>query len=513
MRRFLATLAAALALAGAAWAQQAVTPADIVKAEASLPAPSSHHVARPALEPMAHHTTVRAKTATASKPPANDPIAALAAEVDSAPPPVPETPQPVSAPAPSALTTAALTPPPPSGGVPVVIGARIGDQPAGTRFVIELSDPLKMRVFTLANPNRVVIDMPEVLWRLAGADKPTGQGAVKAYRYGLFRPGDSRFVIDLNTPVSTAQPMILPPENGFGYRVVLDLAPTTQAQFEKTAGWPADLRAKENAAEQVAAIPPPGSLPALKPTLPHAAQASKSKIVVIDPGHGGIDSGTSGVDGSFEKNLVLDEGKRLARDLAAHGYTVHMTRDTDIYIPLRERVNIARGYDADLFISLHADSNPDPGVNGASIYTLSANGSDKEAAALARKENQSDVIAGVDLSGQDNTVSHILIDMTQRDTINRSVRFAETVVPRLGQATDILPREPHRSAGFAVLKAPDVPAVLIELGYLTNEHDAAQMATLGWRDEVANAIAGAVDRWFGQGAPPPAGAVASQGAQ
>ena len=399
--------------------------------------------------------------------------------------------------------------PPAGSSIPVVIGARIGEQPNGTRFVIELSDPLKMRVFTLANPDRVVIDMPEVLWRLAGADKPTGQGAVKAYRYGLFRPGDSRFVIDLNTPVSAARPMILPPENGYGYRVVLDLAPTSQVAFEKTAGWPADLRARENAAEAVAAIPPPGVVPALKPAVSGRETKARRKIVVIDPGHGGIDSGTSGVDGSFEKNLVLDEGKRLARVLAARGYIVHMTRDTDIYIPLRERVSIARGYDADLFISLHADSNPDAAVNGASIYTLSANGSDKEAAALAKKENQSDIIAGVDLTGQDDAVSHILIDMAQRDTINRSVRFAEAAVPRLGQATDILPREPHRSAGFAVLKAPDVPAVLIELGYLSNVHDCTQMATPDWREGVANAIAGAVDKWFGQA---PAGAVPSQAA-
>jgi N-acetylmuramoyl-L-alanine amidase len=178
-------------------------------------------------------------------------------------------------------------------------------------------------------------------------------------------------------------------------------------------------------------------------------------------------------------------------------------------------VNIARGYNADLFISLHADSNPDATVNGASVYTLSASGSDKEAAALARKENQSDVIAGVDLTGQDDTVSHILIDMAQRDTINRSVRFAEIVVARLQQATDILPREPHRSAAFAVLKAPDVPAVLIELGYLSNAHDSAQMATPDWRDGVANAIAGGVDRQFGKAAAPPspAGALASQDAE
>ena len=140
-------------------------------------------------------------------------------------------------------------------GIPVVLGARVGEERDRTRFVIELSDPLALRVFTLANPDRVVIDMPEVLWRLQNPERPNGTGAVRSYRYGLFRPGDSRFVIDLNRPVSAAEPMILPPENGYGYRVVLDLFPTSQAKFEVAAGWPADLRAKEAAAERVASIP------------------------------------------------------------------------------------------------------------------------------------------------------------------------------------------------------------------------------------------------------------------
>ncbi len=391
----------------------------------------------------------------------------------------------------------------PAASIPVILGARVGEQPDRTRFVIELSDPLALRVFTLANPNRVVIDMPEVLWRLQNPERPNGTGAVRSYRYGLFRPGDSRFVIDLNQPVAAAEPMILPPENGYGYRVVLDLFPTSQAKFEAQAGWPADLRAKEATAESVAAVPsaPAASIspaPSLPPTLAPEPALAKTRIVVIDPGHGGIDSGTIGVDGLLEKNLVLDEALRLKTVLQRRGYLVHLTRDTDIYIPLRERVNVARGYQADLFISLHADSNPDQSVAGASVYTLSESGSDKEAAALARKENQSDIIAGVDLSGGNSPVASILIDLAQRDTMNRSSRFAETLVNQLSQATDILPREPHRSAGFVVLKAPDVPAVLIELGYLSNAHDCSQMGTGTWRDATAMAIAGAVDRNFGQ---------------
>jgi N-acetylmuramoyl-L-alanine amidase len=383
--------------------------------------------------------------------------------------------------------------------LPVVMDARIGEHPDRTRFVVEVSDPFRLRVFTLANPRRVVIDMPEVLWRLNGPARPSGKGVVRSYRYGLFRAGNSRFVIDLNGPVSVAAPMILPPENGHGYRFVLDLFPTDAASFDRSAGWPSNAPSSESA-EQLAS--------AQSPSPPKRTPGILKHIIVIDAGHGGIDSGTTGVDGSMEKDLVLDEALRLRNVLQRRGYVVHLTRETDVYIPLRERVDIARGFNADLFISLHADSNPDSSVSGASVYTLSESGSDKEAAALARKENQSDVIAGVDLTGQSSPVASILIDLAQRDTMNRSGRLAETTVEELSRTTDILPREPHRSAAFVVLKAPDVPAELIELGYLSNARDCAQVRTPGWRDNVASAIASAVDRHFG--APGPASAVAAK---
>jgi N-acetylmuramoyl-L-alanine amidase len=200
---------------------------------------------------------------------------------------------------------------------------------------------------------------------------------------------------------------------------------------------------------------------------------------------------------------VLDEGLRLAHVLRNNpNYTVYMTRDTDVFIPLRERVNITRSHRADLFISLHADSNPDANVTGLSIYTLSESGSDREAAALAKKENQSDIIAGVDLGGENSAVAPILLDLEQRDTMNKSSRFAQLALGELGGATDILPRQPHRSAAFVVLKAPDVPSVLIELGYLSNSTDAAQMNTARWRTGVANAIGAAVERHFAPASAP-----------
>jgi len=374
-----------------------------------------------------------------------------------------------------------------TGQQPIVMSARIAEHADRTRFVVELSDPVDMRTFTLSNPNRVVIDMPAVQWHLDGPPRPTGHGAIKSYRYGLFRPGNSRFVIDLNQPMTVSEPLVIPPENGMGYRVVIDLFPAAQPKFDQVSGWPADLKAREAAAERLASLSPAQT--------PRAASAKK--VIVIDPGHGGIDSGTSGVNGLLERELVLDEGLRLAKTLRRNpNYTVYMTRDSDVFIPLRERVNIGRSHHADLFVSLHADSNPDSSVTGLSVYTLSESGSDREAAALARKENQSDIIAGVDLGGENSAVAPILLDLEQRDTMNKSSRFANMVVNTLGRATDVLQRQPHRSAAFVVLKAPDVPSVLIELGYLSNSADAAQMDTARWRDGVADAIAAAVERHF-----------------
>jgi N-acetylmuramoyl-L-alanine amidase len=380
----------------------------------------------------------------------------------------------------------------PQGPLPIVMSARIGEHNDRTRLVIELSDPLNLRAFALANPDRVVIDMPEVSWRLGAPPRPSGFGPVKSYRYGLFRAGDSRMVIDLNSPVSVADPLVLPPSAGFGYRVVIDLFPTTRPKFDAQAGWPADLKKRESDAEKLAALIAAEQFP---------ARNAGKKIIVLDPGHGGLDAGTIGVNGLVEKDLALAEGVKLARELRRRGYSVYMTRDNDTFIPLRQRVATARADHADLFIALHADSNPDSGTIGTSVYTLNDGRSDREAAALARRENQSDVIAGVDLSGGNNPVAPILINLAQRDTRNKSSEFATHALKELGQVTDLLARSPHRSASLAVLVAPDVPAVLIELGYLSNSGDAAQMNTDSWRSRVALAIADAVDAQFAPSSP------------
>jgi N-acetylmuramoyl-L-alanine amidase len=371
-----------------------------------------------------------------------------------------------------------------SRALPMVIGLKIGESAGKSRFMMELSDPLDVRIFTLTSPNRVVFDMPEVLWRVNGETRPSGKGPVKSYRYGLFRKGNSRFVVDLAAPVRVEKSQILPPEGGSGFRLVVDLAPTTNSEFLAHAGWPRDVSAAMASVES-----PPAPLST-------AARTGK-RLIILDPGHGGIDPGTHGQSGLLEKDLVLSVAKTLRKVLEATGrYRVQLTRDTDVFIPLRERVNIARAAHGDLFVSLHADSNDHRDVRGASVYTLSEDASDREAATLAEKENMSDIIAGVDLTGENSPVASILIDLAQRDTMNRSVRFAETVVGSLPAATMLLPLFPHRSAGFAVLKGPDIPAVLIELGYLTNVRDEAEMATEAWRNRVARALSSAIDTHF-----------------
>ena len=241
-------------------------------------------------------------------------------------------------------------------------------------------------------------------------------------------------VIDLNQPVTVSDALVLPPSAGFGYRVVIDLFPTNRAKFDSLAGWPADLKKRESDAEKLAALIAAQQSPPVK--------GGGKKVIVLDPGHGGLDAGTIGVNGLMEKDLALAEGLKLRKLLQARGYTVFMTRDNDTFIPLRQRVAIGRADKADLFIALHADSNPDSDTTGTSIYTLNDGRSDREASALARRENQSDVIAGVDLSGDNNPVAPILIGLAQRDTRNKSSEFATNALKSIGQVTELLAHQP-----------------------------------------------------------------------
>jgi N-acetylmuramoyl-L-alanine amidase len=381
---------------------------------------------------------------------------------------------------------------------PVVIAVGIDEEADRTRLEVELSDPVAVQLFTLTDPNRVVMDMPEVLWRVLDSAPPRGNGIVASYRYGLFREGNSRFVIDLNKPARFSEPRVLPPKGGRAFRLVLDLLPETAESFDANAGWPEEFRGVPRFGETSLSSASARSGAAAAESSQAPALTADKRIIVLDAGHGGIDPGTHGPSGVQEKDIVLEVAKDLRDTLEATGrYSVHLTRDSDVFIPLRGRVDIARAAKADLFVSLHIDSHELTDIRGASVYTLSDDASDREAARLAEKENMSDVIAGVDLTSEDSPVASILIDLAQRNTMNRSVRFAETVLTSLRDSTYVRPSTPHRSAGFAVLKAPDVPAVLIELGYITNQMDESEMLTEAWRLRVSEAITEAIDSHFG----------------
>ena len=376
-----------------------------------------------------------------------------------------------------------------NGPVETITSARLGDHGKETRFVLELGggDPVSYRISTVSNPYRLVVDLQHVDFRLPEGTGKQAVGAVAGFRYGRFGEDSSRIVLDLTGPAVVDRKFELEPQAGFGRRIVLDIASTDAGTFAK--------QSKPDDNTEDVALAPDAMIPIERP----AAGVIGRPVVVIDPGHGGVDPGTiSPMTGTKEKDVVLAFGKELASQLRATGrYDVYMTRSTDRFIKLRQRVAIARRDGADLFISIHANSISHPSVHGLSVYTLSETASDKEAAALARKENSSDIIAGVDLGGESPEVTGILIDLAQRETKNFSSRFARSLVDYVKVQTPVL-QKTHRFAGFAVLKAPDVPSVLVELGFLTNSGDERELTSSSWRRNVSRSFVKAVDRYFGE---------------
>ncbi|NKB22321.1 MAG: AMIN domain-containing protein [Alphaproteobacteria bacterium] len=377
--------------------------------------------------------------------------------------------------------------------MPVVDSVRIGDYSEKTRFVMEFDKPVKFNVFTLGSPYRVVIELPEVTWKIKPNAVPRGK-RITGYRFGLFRPGQSRVVIDLKSPIKVSRSFALPPNSKSGHRLVFDIAEVSPAVFSA-------LQKRRPVTRSPVPPPTPKVAPVVRAPFPPVKKPkqrrkAQRRIIVLDPGHGGIDPGARGRRGTQEKKLVLNQAKELRRQLLATGrYRVVMTRSRDIFVRLRERIAIAQRAGGDLFISLHADSIGNRHVRGGSVYTLSERASDKEAEALARRENKSDIIAGVDLNDQSKTVAKILIDLRQRLTKNDSVAFAKTLVNQLSKKTRMLRRK-HRFAGFAVLKGPEIPSVLIEMGYLSNVQDEQLLRRSSHRRKIASAIVRAIDSYF-----------------
>jgi N-acetylmuramoyl-L-alanine amidase len=367
-----------------------------------------------------------------------------------------------------------------------VKNVRAGVTEERTRLVLDLSGKVDFKIFSLDNPRRVVVDFPAMSWPSDGPSLKD-KGLVGNIRFGHFTDTQSRLVVDLKKPAIVGKAFTLAPASNLPHRFVIDLVETSGEKF-------AAQVARDRAAKQRVATPKAAPEPEIK-TPTKKREAGRKPVIVLDAGHGGVDPGAQGRK-AREKNVTLAFARELARQLRNTGkYQVFLTRNRDIYIPLRQRVTIARKHDADLFISIHADAIKRKSVRGMSIYTLSETASDKEAADLARKQNQSDIIAGIDFHDQPPEVANILIDLAQRETKNLSVEFANIVVDKARGATRLLDRT-HRFAGFRVLKAPDVPSVLIELGFLTNRSDEKQLVSASWRRKLATRLVKSVDTYF-----------------
>lgn len=368
------------------------------------------------------------------------------------------------------------------GEFPVANDVRVGGDEKQTRFVVDLTQKVDIRAFTLANPYRVVVDMPQVSFQFPPKTGELGRGLVKAFRFGLMMQGGSRMVLDLTRPARIERAYGLDAGNGQPARLVLDLAAVDRDAFMRNLAL--DSR-------------PPDVLARQPPRAPDA-KVDPRPLVVLDPGHGGIDNGTRAASGELEKTIVLEFSQQLRDQIEKLGkYRVAMTRSDDTFVPLGERVALARSRQAALFISIHADAlaRGDGDAQGATIYTLSETASDAASARLAEAENRADVIAGLDLSTEPDDVAGILYDLARRETKTFSVQLARGLASEMRNATR-MHKDPLRSAGFRVLRAPDVPSVLIELGFVSNRADLKFLTSEAWRARTSAAIARAVDAYF-----------------
>ncbi len=330
---------------------------------------------------------------------------------------------------------------------------------------MDFSRKIDLHAFTLADPYRVVIDIPQVVFQLPPKSGESGRGLIKAFRFGLVMQGGSRVVFDLAKPARVEKAFVVDAADGAPARMVLELQATDRESFLRRVALDSkSVRAELQRADGA-----------------NAKSSDPRPLVVLDPGHGGIDTGTKGPGGVEEKDIVLDFAQRVRERVEKTGkYRVLMTRTDDTFIPLGDRVRIARDAGAALFVSIHADSLPhgEGDAQGASVYTLSETATDSEAAKLAEKENRADVIAGVDLKSEPDDVAGILIDLAERETKSFSVQFAHKLVGEM-KGVARLHKSPLKSAGFRVLRAPDVPSVLVELGYVSNRQD-LQLAAVGY---------------------------------
>ncbi|MDR3497394.1 MAG: N-acetylmuramoyl-L-alanine amidase, partial [Ancalomicrobiaceae bacterium] len=335
---------------------------------------------------------------------------------------------------------------PDAASVPVASHAAVEVSGDMTRFVLDFSRSVAIDAFVLADPYRVVVDLPETRFDLASTSKEA-RGLIHSWRYGLFATGRSRLVFDLTGPARIGSARVEPTANGAARLTIEVVAVAKEAFVADTRSQPSPTAETQPASPAIDRATPP--IPGQK------------LVVVVDPGHGGLDAGTvSPRTGMPEKQIVLEFGKLLAQRLTDSGrYEVYLTRSTDTFVPLDERVDMARNHHADLLVSIHADAELDRSVRGSTIFTRSEKASDAKAAALAQKENQSDAIAGIASNDKADDISDILFDLTLRETRHFNHAIASYLVAAMAKSGRMVKQDPHRSAQLRVLKAYDVPSV------------------------------------------------------
>jgi N-acetylmuramoyl-L-alanine amidase len=354
-------------------------------------------------------------------------------------------------------------------------------------IIINAKNLKEYKVFTVPDPDRLVVDIPQVAAKnqVSLADDYDGK-IIKSARFGQFDKKTSRFVFDLNTKISVVSKKA---ESG-SLQVEISQAGSDKRSAVSKKEVSSHILTTKNLKPKAQSLKPStANYKTLKPP-------SQIPTIAIDAGHGGVDSGAIGEGGTYEKDIVLQYAKVLREKLMKSGkYRVILTRDSDIFIPLRGRVAIARKAGANLFVSIHADSADDGAARGLSVYTVSETASDKEAEALAARENKSDIIGGMDLSDERPEVADILISLAQRATKNSSAFFADLLVIALDDRVHLLPN-PHRFAGFAVLKAPDIPSVLVEVGFISHPKQEKELKSESYRDKVTSGIVAGIDNYF-----------------
>ena len=351
-----------------------------------------------------------------------------------------------------------------------------------TRIVIHFDAEPDLRWVLLRGPHRLAIELPQTRFSF-DPSRLKAHGLVRDIQHGHVSDDSARVVVVTKGPFVVERAEVIPEESGIGARLALDLAAAGESAFEAALA--------EQAMTTAATVNPDKS-----GRIPAAPQAAAKKFtVVIDPGHGGDDGGARGVGGTTEKDVTLAFSQLLAEKLRASGrYDIRLTRESDGFLRLDERVRIARQLDADLFISVHADTIRHKNIRGATVYTVSDTASDAEAQALADRENLADRLGGMEFPDENHEVADILVDLIRRETHAFSVNFARTLVGELADTVGLI-NNPHRFAGFRVLKAPDVPSVLVELGYLSNEKDEAQLLDPEWRARAVGSITSAISQF------------------